>query len=67
MGFKTAIIVGIVGFIIAFLIDLLPVETFLKIIPICWIPSLDCNAWYASLKTYIVLILIVIVLWFIPV
>lgn len=67
MGFKAAIIVGIIGFIIAFLLDLLPVEAFLKIVPICWFPSIDCNEWYYTLKTYIMLILLVIILWFIPI
>ena len=66
MGFMTSIIVGILGFVIAFLIDLMPVETFLKFVPICWIPGFDCAKWYNSVKIYLIIFLIALIIWFIP-
>lgn len=66
MGFVGALIVGIIGFIIAFLINLIPVDIFIKVIPICWIPSFDCTKWYDKVKTYLIILLLTIVLFFMP-
>ena len=66
MGFLGGIIVGIVGLVIAFVLNIIPVDTFLKIVPICWIPGTNCSQWYDHIKTYVVVILLAIIIFFIP-
>ncbi|UFX99807.1 hypothetical protein QKC54_gp0654 [Megavirus baoshan] len=66
MGVFTALIVGIVGVVLAFIINWIPVNILLKIVPICWIPSVDCNKWYNSIKIYLIIILLAVIMFFVP-
>lgn len=66
MGMLGGLIVGIVGFVIAFLINWIPLDKFIKVIPICWIPKVDCSKWYDKVKVYLVVFLITLVVFFIP-
>lgn len=67
MGLIAAIIVGVVGIVLALIINWIPVDTFLKIIPICWIPDIHCTKWYNDIKIYLIIIIIAIVVYFIPI
>lgn len=66
MGLLGAVIVGIVGFVLTFIIDWIPVDSFLKIVPICWIPKMNCTKWYDSVKIYLIITLLAIIVFFIP-
>lgn len=67
MGLLAAVIVGVVGIIMALIINWLPVNTFLKIIPICWLPWIQCTKWYNEIKIYLIIFLLSIVVFFIPI
>lgn len=67
MGLIAAVIVGIVGIVLALIINWIPVDDFLKIIPICWIPGIKCVKWYNDIKIYLIIILLAIVVYFIPI
>ncbi|AQN68497.1 putative membrane protein [Saudi moumouvirus] len=67
MGFFSAIIVAVVGIVLALLINWLPVDILLKIVPICWIPSVNCSKWYNNIKIYLIIILLAIIMFFIPI
>ena len=66
MSIFSSIVIGIIGFIIAFLLDFIPMDIFLKIIPNCWNSEADCAAWYCTIKTYIIIFLMALIIWFIP-
>jgi len=66
MGLIGGLIVGIVGIVLTIIINLIPVDAFLKIVPICWIPGTNCSKWYDNMKTYVVVILLAIIVFFIP-
>lgn len=66
MGFITAIIVFLVGCAITFIIDYIPADVFVDIIPICWFPGTNCLKSYNTIKTYVVVFLIALVVWFVP-
>uniref|UniRef100_A0A6C0LSA6 Uncharacterized protein n=1 Tax=viral metagenome TaxID=1070528 RepID=A0A6C0LSA6_9ZZZZ len=67
MGLIAAVFVGIIGFVITFLVDLLPMKTIIKIMPICWIPGVDCTKSYNTFKTYMIIVLICIIIGVIPI
>lgn len=67
MGLFASIIVGIVGIVLALVINMLPITTLLKIVPLCWLPWFKCDKWYDELKIYIIIVLLTIVVYFIPI
>lgn len=66
MGLVSAIIIALIGFTLAFVLNSMPAESVSKFIPICWIPGADCPNRYHNIKLYIFLILIVLCVWVIP-
>lgn len=66
MGFFTAIIVLVVGFLIAFIVNAIPIDIFIKVVPVCWIPKVDCKKRYETLKTYVVVSLIALIILLFP-
>lgn len=66
MGVVTSLVVGIVGIILVFIINWIPVDILIKIIPICWIPNVHCENWYDKIKMYLLVILLAIIMFFIP-
>lgn len=67
MGLLGAVIVAVVGIILTLLFNWLPITTFLKIVPICWIPGFQCSKWYNEIKTYLIIIILSIIVFFIPI
>lgn len=66
MGVLTAVIIGVVGLILAFLMNLIPIKIFSKVVPICYIPKVNCVHLYGEIKSYIIVIILAIVIGFLP-
>jgi len=66
MGLIAAVIIAIVGYVLASFLNTVPADTMAKFIPLCWIPGADCANRYANFKMYILVTILVLILWVIP-
>ena len=66
MGVITAIVIGIIGLVYAYLINFLPLNYMLYINPICWSPNNNCQSEFDYYKVYIVVLGLAITTGFIP-
>lgn len=66
MGIINAAVVGIIGMILVFVFSKIPIDTLLKFVPICWIPSFNCKGWYDKIIMYFIVIILAIIIFFIP-
>ncbi len=65
MGFFSALIVTIVGILLVMLVGIIPDST-VNIIPLCWIPGVNCQASICNIKLYTVVILLAIIVLILP-
>ncbi len=62
----TVIIISIIGIVCAYGLNSLEAETFASVIPICWIPRIECIKLYPNMKLYILVLVMVFCVWIIP-
>ena len=65
MGLINGLIVGIVGLVLAILINLIPDDS-TNFVPFCWIPGVDCKKKFCNKKIYLFVILLTILIFLIP-
>ena len=64
MGFLVALIIGVIGIVLSFMINYIELKKYINIIPICWFGEY-CKKSVNNLKPYFVAILLALAAWLI--